>query len=320
MQTRKIKIIFSLIIFALISLLGMTVYASNENIQVIKKSETDYLIYIKNNLNDSFEFAFSNDSSADKTTLTYLSAAQDSSEGENYIAYINQYTTANKYIWAKKSDEYILEGIELDLTKAIPEDELTQIQKVTKIIPVDTTKTNTTEETVDGKKVTVTTGKVVMNEEGDYKYQIIKLPSTDNNNKLMNLANRISKFNTSTDMYTKLEVYKEFNELYNNVVAGLADADWKNVENKEILQPEDTEDGDEYILFIRNQANGTIVTDAQFLTSKKVYSEEKIVEKITTKLPVTYDNNTLLIVLAIVVLATVIVSVRIKSLENKDNK
>ena len=320
MQTRKIKIIFSLIIFALISLLGMTVYASNENIQVIKKSETDYLIYIKNNLNDSFEFAFSNDSSADKTTLTYLSAAQDSSEGENYIAYINQYTTANKYIWAKKSDEYILEGIELDLTKAIPEDELTQIQKVTKIIPVDTTKTNTTEETVDGKKVTVTTGKVVMNEEGDYKYQIIKLPSTDNNNKLMNLANRISKFNTSTDMYTKLEVYKEFNELYNNVVAGLADADWKNVENKEILQPEDTEDGDEYILFIRNQANGTIVTDAQFLTSKKVYSEEKIVEKITTKLPVTYDNNTLLIVLGIVVLAAVLVSVRIKSLENKDNK
>ena len=86
MQTRKIKIIFTLIIFALISLLGMSVYAANENVQIIKKSDTDYLIYIKGNLDESFEFAFANDSTADKTTLTYLSAAQDSTEGENYIA------------------------------------------------------------------------------------------------------------------------------------------------------------------------------------------------------------------------------------------
>jgi ABC-type multidrug transport system fused ATPase/permease subunit len=49
-------------------------------------------------------------------------------------------------------------------------------------------------------------------------------------------------------------------------------------------------------------------------------SEEKIVEKITTKLPVTYDNNILLIVLVILIIAIVIVALRVKSLNKKEEK
>ena len=314
MRNLKLKIIFLVGIFSLILLLGLPVNAANENVQLVKQTETDYLIYINGNLDSSFEFAFSDDNTADKETLTYLSAATDSAEGGNYIAYINSYTTENKYMWAKDAEgTYFVEGVELDLSKAIPADELTAIQNVTKKIAVDTEQVQVEEKTIDGNKVTVTTGKVVFENEGNYEYQIVKLPSTTEYNELMDLAERISKINSTTDMYTKLGLYTKFNNLYNELSSALIEEKWIDVQNQEILQPEDTENGDKYVLWIRE--GNTI--DAQFLTSK--YVEEKVTEEITVKLPVTGDNNTLLIILGILVVAIIVVSIRIKSLK-KENK
>lgn len=314
MRNLKLKIIFLVGIFSLILLLGLPVNAANENVQLVKQTETDYLIYINGNLDSSFEFAFSDDNTADKDTLTYLSAATDSAEGGNYIAYINSYTTENKYMWAKDAEgTYFVEGVELDLNKAIPADELTAIQNVTKKIAVDTEQVQVEEKTIDGNKVTVTTGKVVFKNEGNYEYQIVKLPSVAEYNELMDLAERISKINSTTDMYTKLGLYTRFNNLYNELSSALIEEKWIDVQNQEILQPEDTENGDKYVLWIR-EGN---TTDAQFLTSK--YVEEKVTEEITVKLPVTGDNNTLLIILGILVVAIIVVSIRIKSLK-KENK
>lgn len=307
MRKLKLKVIFLVGIFSLILLLGLPVNATNENIQLVKQSETDYLIYINGHLEETFEFAFS-DNETEPTT--FYAAATDEAEGGNYIAYTNQYTTG-KYLWAKDAEgTYFAKGVELDLTVAIPENELTEIQNVTKKIPVDTAQVQVEEKTINGNKVTVTTGKVVFENEGNYKYQIVKLPSTTEYNSLIDLAERISKINSETDMYTKLGLYTEFNTLYNKLSSGLTDS-WITVENQEILQPEDAKNGDKYVLWINDET----VTDAQFLTSK--YVEEKVVEKITTKLPVTYDNNTLLIVLAILIFAIVVVSIRIKSLKKE---
>ena len=313
MRNLKLKIIFLVGIFSLILLLGLPVNAANENIQLLQQSDTDYLIYINKHLGETFEFAFSDDKTVDKDTLTYLSAATDSAEGGNYIAYINSYTTEKQYMWAKNAEgTYFVEGVELDLNKAIPANELSAIQNVTKKIEVDTTQNQVDEKTVNGNKVTVTTGKAVLKNEGNYKYQIVKLPNTDEYNKLMDLAERISKINSNTDMYTKLELYTAFNNLYKKLSSELANTDWMNVENQEILQPEDTKNGDKYVLWIKN---GETV-DAQFLTSK--YEEKKVTEAITTKLPVTGDNNILLIVLGILVVSIVIVSIRIKSLKKEE--
>ena len=314
MRNLKFKIILLVGIFTLILLLGLPVNASNENIQIVKQSDTEYLIYINEHLDSTFEFAFSDSNTADKDTLTYLSAATDSAEGGNYIAYINSYTTENKYMWAKDEEgTYFVEGVELDLSKAITADELSQIQTVTKKIAVDTDQVQVEEKTIDGNKVKVTTGKVVFENEGDYEYQIVKLPNTTEYNEIMDLAERISKINNETDMYTKLGLYIIFNNLYNTLSLNLLEENWVDVQNNEILQPEDTKNGDKYVLWVRE---GKTI-DAQFLTSK--YEEEKVVEQITTKLPVTYDNNTLLIVLVALVIATIVVSIRIKSLK-KENK
>lgn len=313
-----------LIILAIIFMLGLiaiqtSVYASNENIQILKKNTGDYIIYVKDNLNTDFEFAFSNDKSADETALSYCDAQEDTNG--NKIAFVNRTTKdlflAPTYMWVRRGTDYVLEAVEVDLSKAINENDLQYAANLTKIIKVDTSKTNTTEETIDGKKVTTTVGKVVLTEQGDYSYILIEEPNSEDYAKLTDLATRISKFNSETDMYTQIQVYSEFFNKFNSLAPNDT-AEWTKVKENEILQPEDSEDGEKYILWIKDDTNQETTLDIQFLTSHKEYSEEKIIEKITTKLPVTYDNNTLLIVLAILIIAIIVVSIRIKLLNKKE--
>ena len=324
---------FKLIVVAILLILGLaaihtSVSASNENIQILGKPNGDYLIYIKDNLNEDFEFAFSNDANADKAILEYTSAETDSAYSDaNKVAYVNSATIGKfstpTYMWARIGTDYILEGVEIDLSKAMNEYDLQYAASLTKEIDVDTTKTNTVKETIDGKKVITTVGKVILtnlNQNSNYSYILIKLPNSDDYNKLMDLATRISKFNSTTNMYTRINIYNEFLNTFNNLIPSDTD-NWINVQENEISQPEDAKDGEQYILWIKESENGQIKKfDVQFLTSYKKYSEEKIMETITTKLPITYDNNTLLIVLAILILVSVVVCIRIKTLKNKEEK
>lgn len=318
MTNLKSKLIILAIIFMLgIIVIQTSIFASNENVQILEKNTGDYIIYVKDNLNTEFEFAFSNDVSADKNVLTYYSAETDSNG--NKIAFVNSATISlfsnPTYMWARVGTEYVLEGIEIDLAKAINENDLQIAANLTKTIKVDTTKTNTTEETIDGKKITTTVGKVVLTEQGDYSYILIK--ETEEYAKLADLATRISKFNSETDMYTKVQVYSEFFNKAKELLPSNT-AEWIKVENNEILQPENSENGEEYILWIKQDGATAEKLDIQFLTSYKEYSEEKIIETITTKLPVTYDNNILLIVLAVLILAIIVVCIRIKMLNKKE--
>lgn len=309
MQNTRLKGIFILGIFLIVSLLfATTVYGSNENIQILKESEQKYLIYVKDNLNKTFEFALSND---ETEPTEYKDAGRDSAEGGNYIAYIDEYSTGTKYIWAKNSEGYILEGVELNLDGVLDNEDLALLQEVTKIIKVDTTKTKVEEKEVNGDKVKVTTGKLVFLNEGTHKYQMFKVADSEDYAEFMDLAERISKFNKDTDMYTQLEVYKEFASIAEGLLISLED-DWKDVEGNEIFQPEDAKNGDKYVVWLMEDDE----LDVQFLTSK--YEEEKVKEKIETKLPVTYDDNRLLVVLVILVIATVAVTVRINSLKKED--
>ena len=319
MSNFKIKLIILTIAFILGLILLQTVaYASNENIQILEKDANNYLIYIKDNEATDFKFAFSNDKNADKQTLNFRSAGTDSKESNaNKVAYIDSETQDSKFLWVREGDNYILEGVEIDLSKAIKDTDLQTAASITKTIEADATKTATTEKEDNGKKVTVTVGEVVLKDEnGNYSYIIIKLPSSDEYNNLMKLATKISKFNSKTDMYTQIEAYSEFLKLFNSLKPN-AEAGWIKADKNIIYQPEDAEENDEYVVWIKD--NKTEDIDVQFLTSTKQYSEEKIKEKITTALPVTYDNNILLLVFAILIVLIIAVSIRIKYLNKKEN-
>lgn len=327
MTNLKNKLMILLIVFILgIVALQVSVYAVNENIEIVKKSNEDYLIYIKDNLNTDFEFAFSNDKEGKDLNFDKKAGLDSNPENAdaNKIAYVNSLTIGlfenPTYMWAKDENGYIVEGVEINLSKAISAAALEEVSNVTKIIPVDVTKTNTTEQEIDGKKITTTIGKVVLEEtEGKYQYILVKLANSQEYDELLSLLTRISKFNDETDMYTKIEFYNKINNLYENLKP-TSQSDWLDVANNEILQPEDSQNGEQYILWLKEENKTNTKIDIQLLTCNREETEEKIVEKITTKLPVTYDNNTLLIVLAVLIIAIVIVSFRIRNLNKKEEK
>lgn len=320
----KTKLIISAMVFTLALItMQLSIYAANENIEIVQKNNNDYLIYVKDNLNSDFKFAFSNNKNEDKALLIFKKAETDSTEEANKIAFVNN-TTINlfanpTYMWVKDSNEnYIIDGIQIDLKEAINAKKLSDISNITNVIPADTNQTNTTETEVDGKKITTTVGKVVLPKtKGSYEYIIVKLPYLTEYEELMKLATRISKFNNETDMYTKISIYKDFNKLIEEVRPN-SDSNWAKVENNEIEQPKDAEDGTQYVLWINEKNENDSKQDVQFLTSTKEVSEEKITEEITTKLPVTYDNNILLIALTILVIVAIIVGIRIKTLSKKE--
>lgn len=327
MIQNKFKLIIAIIIFILVLItMQLSIYATNEKVEIVKKSDSDYLIYVNDNSKTDFEFAFSNNENADKELLTFKKAETDSkNEHANKIAFINS-TTIDlfknpTYLWVKNSNgTYIIDGLRIDLSNAITEDELINISNITKRIPVDTNQTNTTETNKNDKKITTTIGKVVLQEsKKNYQYIIVKLPYTEDYEDLMQLATTISKFNNETDVCTKINIYKTFGKLVENLKPN-NNSNWINVENNEIEQPNDAEDGTQYVLWIKEANTDNSKYDIQFLTSNKDVVEEKITEKITTKLPVTYDNNILLVVLAILIIIALVVIIRIVYLTKKEQK
>ena len=325
MLSYKTKLTVSIIIAILfISILGMiyTVNGANENIQIIKKSGNEYLIYISEHMDSQFEFAFSNDQGTDKETLGYKSSILDSTSEKNNVAYIDNsiYTTyfsGKTYFWARDlSGKYFAEKVEVDLSKAIEESNVNLINNLTKIIKVDTKNTITTSEVVNEVKVTKTVGKVDVLEEGTTYYQLVKLPASEEYNEFMKTAEKIANDKIENNMYAKLEVANKFSNYYNRLVPDIDDANWIKVNNNTILQPEESHNGEQYILWLKTENNRENKIDVQFLTCFEDYKPEVISEKITTKLPVTYDNPILFIILAVLVVAFVVVLI----LRNKSEK
>ena len=325
MLSYKNKLMVSTIIAILfISIFGMiyTVNGANENIQIVKKSGNKYLIYISGHMNLQFEFAFSNDQGANKETLGYKSSILDSTSEENNVAYIDNslysaYFSGKTYLWARDlSGKYFAEGVEIDLSKAIEESNVNLINNLTKIIKVDTKNTITTSEVVNEVKVTKTVGKVDVLEEGTTYYQLVKLPASEEHNEFMKTAEKIANDKIENNMYAKLEVANKFSNYYNKLVPNVDDAKWIKVNNNTILQPEESHDGEQYILWLKTEKNGENKIDVQFLTCFEDYKPEVISEKITTKLTVTYDKPIIFIILAVLVVALVVVLI----LRNKTEK
>jgi hypothetical protein len=308
------KISKLILLFGLLALIVMapnTIFANSESI-ILKKSG-EYLIYNTEAMNDEFTFAFGKENKKDD--LIFFQSAKDSntSDAKN-VAYVDETTKA-----------YFNENSEAFLNNAINKD---IVDTTTKRISVDTTQSNTTETTIDGVRTEVTKGKIVItdSETAKYSYILIKLPTEDENNysKLMNSAEKLS--NTADlqkiNFIQKLNLMKEFYSLYMNLQPKADDESWQEVQNSQILQPEDSKDGEKYIVFIKSVDGNTTKIDVQFLTSyteyNQLYEKETITIKETSKLPVTYDENiTLIIFFAIIIVAIVVVLVIREKVSNK---
>lgn len=320
----KLKVVLTTAILALAVLIIPGIcYAeegTNDGVVIVKTSTDRYLIYIKDYLDVDFKFALSTDGT--ETPSIFTNFAVDTVDAQNHIAFSE--TGTEEYLWVKVGDEIKISGRKIDLTDNITMAELEGIENISKTIeieigvsdPVETMMKD--EATGDEYKKTVKVGTVkIITPISNGKYQLVKRLSNEKTNQFFALAELIEK-NNFTDKYAVIKTAKEFTDLKAELRASLSD--WKDVVDATVKQPEDAEDGEQYILWLKEDESTVNIAmeDVHFLTSVKEESIEKITEDVTTLLPKTYDDNTILFAFIAVVIAIVAVAIRISFLKKKE--
>ncbi len=313
MNNSKLKILLIVVIIGIFTI-GMPIfaYATNEATVIVKQEDNSCIIYVKGYLDKEFQFAFSDSKDVEPAETEFVSSAKDTANGENNIAYTTA-TTTGKYLWVKTDAK--IENFEIDLTDNILKSELENLNNVSKEIPVELKQEQVVNEVNEsGTKITETVGVAkIVKSLSNGQYQLVPRTTTTDTENLFALAELLEK-NKFTDKYTEIKANKEFLDLKTKLEAELKREDWKKIENDTIKQPKEAQDGEQYILWLK----GDNENDVHFLTSFRKEDEEFIEKEIRTKLPYTYDNNTILVVLAIVVALIVIVSIRIVVLKKKE--
>lgn len=307
-----------------ITLLQSFSLAKSENVQMIKKSEKEYIIYVSNLIGSEFEFSFANKKDESKENLVFTNSALDQEDNGNNIAYIdetiyNNYFDGKKetYLWVKQGTEYKVEAEKINLKDALTEEYIQELNNATKKIPVKFGELNLPAETVDGVKITRRMGTINIedNSETEYSYKMLKSTEESKVEELINLANEMNKLDEK-NTYDKLSIYGQFKSLYEELKPSDG---WNVAENNVIKQPQESKKGEQYLVWIKNEQT----TDVQIMTCNDDYTPEyenkKIINKVITKLPITGESLALYITAAILIVLIVTVAI-LKVKNNKSNK
>lgn len=307
-----------------ITLLQSFSLAKSENVQMIKKSEKEYIIYVSNLIGSEFEFSFANKKDESKENLVFTNSALDQEDNGNNIAYIdetiyNNYFDGKKetYLWVKQGTEYKVEAEKINLKDALTEEDIQELNNATKKIPVKFGELNLPAETVDGVKITRRMGTINIedNSETEYSYKMLKSTEESKVEELINLANEMNKLDEK-NTYDKLSIYGQFKSLYEELKPSDG---WNVAENNVIKQPQESKKGEQYLVWIKNEQT----TDVQIMTCNDDYTpkyeNKKIINKVITKLPITGESLALYITAAILIVLIVTVAI-LKVKNNKSNK
>ena len=320
-------VVIALIIIAL--LIPTKVLGANEEQQIVK-TEQDYIIYVKDLAKTEFDFAISDKDNATEMELNYINSVED--EEGNQVAFVTQTkynnelsTNAHNYLYIKTTEGVEIKEINFD--DAFDKAKMEEVETTTKRMETEVvTDIIEKDEEVEGVKVKVTVGglKIIDTDQATYYYASTKLPA-EKYTELMELAEQINSSYNEMDMYERIKTAKQFYNLYNEL-KGLQN--WLEVENMTIMQPNDAQKGEQYVVYLKKlDEDGNETIDVKLMTSYREDEEEKIpgktetrVVKETAKLPITGDSIILFVVLAAIVIIAIIVFIRMKKLQNKENK
>lgn len=330
MKKFTLKII-ALVFIMLFLIFCVPVVATNSKDKVIlEKTDTEYLIYYKDILNQEFEFAFSTDKEEKETNLNFTKCAKDQAKDiASNIAYIDTtlYETYFKdkgqaYIWVRnQNDEIVIEADLIELEEALTEEQVEIVNTTTERIEVDTTQTTQTNEMLDGVDTTITKGKIVINGKENAKYSYLILEATNADSSAAELYSLAEQVKQATDTYQKLKLSKEFYDLYQKLLP--TEKEWQPVNELTIMQPEDTVQGDKYVVYIKEETDKTTI-DAKFLISVRKEEQGKAeIEKQITEIvssPVTFDSGIILFILLVIIVVALLIFIIIRKKQDKENK
>lgn len=320
-------VVIALIIIAL--LIPTKVLGANEELQIVK-TEQDYIIYVKKLAKTEFDFAISDKDNATEMELNYINSVED--EEGNQVAFVTQTkynnelsTNAHNYLYIKTTEGVEIKEINFD--DAFDKAKMEEVETTTKRIETEVvTDIIEKDEEVEGVKVKITVGglKITDTDKATYYYASTKLPA-EKYSELMELAEKINSNYNTMDMYERIEKAKQFYNLYNELKEL---QNWVEVENMTVMQPNDAQKGEQYVVYLKKLGeDGNETIDVKLMTSYREDEEEKIpgktetrVVKETAKLPITGDSIILFVVLAAIVIIAIIVFIRMKKLQNKENK
>jgi len=320
------KSIFKLTCIMLIAILALTVMpmtvraTSNTEGIVLEKADGSKIIYVKDMKSTEFKYAFSD--TDDSTSAIFVTASKDTN-GE-YVAFMEKETSA-KYMFVQVKES--TNTIELAKQKSITEDEIKNVEKLTKIIGVETNETDRAVSKDGDTTVTTVNGKIVVTDKGTYQYQIFEVVDKNSSTKTPNetavdLYSQLSKLENADGMYNKLLAEITIRDDYKKLIDN---AKWQDAKKNEIPQPKDSQKDEVFVVLIREvKDRKTVRTDVQFMTTARKDDEgvEKTSKEVKkkTKLPVTGENLALYIVFGVIILAIIILIVKMRKTKQDEEK
>lgn len=309
----KVVLILMVVFFAIS--MCTVVNATAEGMQVLNSNDK-YLIYIDGLLGDTYYYAIEDNAGVNEDDLNWI-AAKDDTEGNKVVEVTKE--QANSYLWVMQNNEIIKTAEPINLEDAVTVEDVNEMKTLTNRIDVTIdTVTETTREDDVIRKVTQGTLEITDSKNATYSYQIVLL--NDENSDYVQLEELVNKIGTEMNMYENIELTKQYNELWNNIIEN---AKLSKVKDNTIMQPEDAEDGTKYAVLLQKE-DGETTYDVQFLTSYKevenTETTETVKKEVKTALPVTFDNPILFIALGVVLVAIVIVAIRMRKVSKKNEK
>lgn len=327
-NSKKFVLVLALVILALV--IPTKIFAATQSVAIVK-IEDDYSIYIDGLENKDFKFSFTNQKpESDNPGDSNLIANWEDNNGV-HIACLESTSEIdlNETVYMIIEADGETTVTELDLENAIEKAEMANIEALTTIISVDTNQTTTTSDNENGVATTQTVGQVDITESSEYnyedyeyKYQLIKIDGTESETakQLSDLVDSLQTSYSTLSTYNKILKTKEIRDLYNSLKD---EASMSDVKDYVIYQPEDSKEGDKYLVLLQQLSGGRVVReDIQFLVCTEGHQQEVVKEvkeiKKATALPRTFDSIILLVVLAVIVIIAIAVILRVKKLSKNE--
>ena len=317
---KVVSYFFCIMIVLGIIFIPTNAFAENtKDIEMIEKTSEEYIVYVEGMMDKEFQYALSDkeDLSIDSMELDYKQSAKD--EEDNNVAIL---TGTEKYLYVKEGTELTI--LELNYDEALSEDDLSNIENSkidTEVITIEEKN-----ETTGRVKHIETVGGLDIKEDGNYEYVITKIPSA-NYDELKSIVEKINSSYESADTYSKIKLIKEYKNILDKIVKDANSNNlWQEVSNLNIKQPSDAETGDEYAVLLKKKITDKELYDIKFLISTKEVEETEIeeveiVNKTTTKLPLTYDQTIILLsILAVIIISIIVVVIAKKKVADKEGK
>ena len=326
LKAKLIVLLITMLLFTMLIPFGR-VAAANEGVQLIQTTDGNIVVYVDGLEKTEFDYALSDKADATEMELNYINSVTDD-EG-NQVALITTEDLA-EYLYIRKSDNTVTTiQLNVDVNTMFTQDKMALVENTTKRIATEEDENlSSREEVRDGITYTYTVGglKITDDQNATYSYVMVNTSSNEDYNELQNLANGLN--DNSKSMYERIKIANDFYNKYNELISDAnIENSWQEVKDMKILQNEDYENEEHYVVLLKKVAEDGTTYDAKFMTTDNRGTEEiipastqEVQTQETSKLPITGDSIVLFVLLAALVIIAVVVFIRMKKLNKKADK